>query len=267
MISETKQRGGNGTTVSEATRPRRTVYVVLPAYNEVASIGALLDQIADTLDEANLQHHVVVVDDGSSDGTSDEVGRHSGRLPLSLVRHERNQGLGATIRDGLLAAAKLARDDDVIISMDADGTHGPGFILQMVRMIVEGYDVVIASRYRDGSRVLGVPAIRRFMSAASSLLFQVVLPIPGVRDFTCGFRAYRGRVIQKAIAEFGDRFVDQDGFQCMVDILLKLRKMDVIFCEVPFLLRYDQKAGASKMKVAQTAVSTLRLMVRRRLEG
>jgi len=103
------------------------------------------------------------------------------------------------------------------------------------------------------------------MSRFGSLLFRVVLPIPGVRDYTCGFRAFRASVLQGAIAEYGRGFVDQEGFQSMVDILLKLRGRGLVFGEVPMVLRYDRKEGASKMDVRRTTTATLRLMLRRRL--
>jgi dolichol-phosphate mannosyltransferase len=149
--------------------------------------------------------------------------------------------------------------------MDADDTQAPGLMLQMSRMVAEGHDVVIASRYRPGARTVGVPWTRRLLSRAGSLLFRALLPIDGVRDFTCGYRAYRAEVIQRALADLGDRFVDQDGFQCMVDLLLKLRGRGLVFGETPIVLRYDQKEGASKMRVGRTALSTLVLLVRRRL--
>ena len=150
--------------------------------------------------------------------------------------------------------------------MDADDTHTPGLILRMVRMIREGHDVVIASRYRPGSRVVGLTWFRKVMSYGASWLFRFLMPIHGVRDFTCGFRAYRADVIQNAIKHYGDKFVDQDGFQCMVDILLKLRRMNLIFGEVPFILRYDYKEGASKMNVGRTVRKTLQLIVKRLFE-
>ena len=87
------------------------------------------------------------------------------------------------------------------------------------------------------------------MSRAASLLMRIVFPIRGVRDFTCGYRAYRADVLQRAVEHYHGEFVDQDGFQCMVDILLKLRPMRLIFGEVPLLLRYDRKGGQSKMHV------------------
>jgi dolichol-phosphate mannosyltransferase len=137
----------------------------------------------------------------------------------------------------------------------------------MVRMISEGYDVVIASRYREGSRTIGVPVLRRALSRGASWLFRAVFPIQGVRDYTCGYRAYRAGVVRSAIARYGEEFLDQDGFQCMVDILLKLRPMHLVFGEVPFILRYDYKEGGSKMNVSKTVRDTLGLMWKRRTRG
>ena len=239
--------------------------MVLPAYNEEANIGGLLRRIRETMEEEGIAFSVIVVDDGSRDRTAAIVEEHAREMPVLLLRHDRNQGLGATIRDGLHRAAVVAGPRDIVVTMDADETHTPGLIVRMVRMISEGHDVVIASRYRPGSRSLGVPLPRRALSYAGSWLFRVAFPTRGVRDFTSGFRAYRAEVIRAAIAEYGDAFVDQDGFQCMVDILLKLRRMGVVIGEVPFVLRYDFKEGGTKMDVPATAGRTLGLIVRRRL--
>jgi dolichol-phosphate mannosyltransferase len=243
---------------------RSKIIVVLPAYNEEQNIGGLLERIDDALQEERLEYQVLVVDDGSRDRTLEILEGYRVQIPVSIHRHEVNQGLGATIRDGLYVASKMACESDIVITMDADETHTPGLILRMVRMIREGHDVVIASRYRPGARVFGVSLFRRLMSLGASMLFRTVFPTPGVRDFTCGYRAYRGGVLLKAISAYGDKFVDSAGFQCMVDILLKLRKLDVIFGEVPLVLRYDLKQGESKMRIAKTVGQSLSLLVRRR---
>src|SRR5207249_10318972 len=107
-------------------------------------------------------------------------------MPIEVERHEVNQGLGATIRDGLRVAVSLARDDDVIVVMDADNTHTPGLIRNMVRAVPEGADVVVASRYRPGSYVRGVPLEPNVLSFGGRLLFQPPVPIAGLRDDTCG---------------------------------------------------------------------------------
>jgi len=246
-------------------RPPGKVIVVLPAYDEEANLGTLLERIDQCMFEDGIDYEVIVVDDGSSDGTLDIARQHAEYMPVHIERHEQNQGLGATIRDGLQRAATIASPEDIIVAMDADNTHTPGLIRAMTRRVHEGHDVVIASRYQPGARIRGVPLHRRMLSYGASLLFRLVFPIEGVRDYTCGYRAYRASVLQAAFETIGQDFVAESGFQCMVDILLKLRGMDAIFGEVPLVLRYDLKGGASKMNVGRTIVRTLSLMARRRI--
>ena len=243
----------------------REVFVVLPAYNEAANVGAVLRALSNTGRKSGSLFHAIVVDDGSRDRTADVVRAERDKLPLTLLEHPSNMGLGATIRDGLLKAVDMADDSDVIVTMDADDTHAPAAIETMIAKIDRGYDVLIASRYVEGSQSIGVPFIRRFLSYGASLLFRAVHPIPGVKDFTCGYRAYRASVLRAAVARYRQEFIDQDGFQCMVDILLKLSRMDLRFGEVPLVLRYDRKGGKSKMKILPTAYRTVALLVTRRL--
>lgn len=205
-------------------RKRLTVWLVLPAFNEEASLPALLDRIDESMFEAQLPFRAVIVDDGSTDQTGAIAEQARKTMPIDIVVHEMNEGLGAAIRDGLLHAAEHADLRDVIVTLDSDNSHTPDLILRMVRMVREGHDVVIASRYRPGSRVRGVPVLRQLLSLAASLLLRILFPTPGVRDFTSGYRAYRAEVMQRVIEREGRGFFDQDGFQVMVDILLKDRK-------------------------------------------
>lgn len=244
------------------------VLVVIPVFNEENNIKSLVERISFSMkDEGISQYRIIIVNDGSSDGTEDIITSLSKEYPIQVLNHDVNQGLGRTIKDGLKAAAAQSFDRDIIITMDGDDTHTPGLIPRLIRSIREGYDVVIASRYRLGSRVLGVSYSRKFFSYMASLIFRFTFPIQGVRDYTCGYRAYRSSVIKSAFEHYGKKFVDQEGFQCMVDILLKLRKMKLIFGEVPFILRYDYKGGLSKMNVNKTIVDTFSLIFKRLFKG
>jgi dolichol-phosphate mannosyltransferase len=240
------------------------ILIVLPAYNEAAGLPALLRSIRHVMDEGRLAYKVVVVDDGSSDGTWDAITANAAEMPIVPVRHEVNRGLAEALRSGLQVAVGEAGPDDVIVTMDADNTHAPGLVMRMLGLIREGHDVVIGSRYVSGARVVGVPFHRRVLSGGASLLMRAVFPIQGVRDYTCGFRAYRASVLQAAFARYGEGLISQKGFSCMVDILLKLRTLepDPIMGEVPLVLRYDLKHGMSKMRAARTIVDTLVLMGR-----
>jgi dolichol-phosphate mannosyltransferase len=212
-----------------------------------------------------LPYEVVIVDDGSSDDTAKIASQMSFQMPVHLVQHEQNQGLGVTLRDGLREAVDRAGDRDIIITMDADNTHPPGLIDLMVRMIHEGCDVVIASRFQPGARVVGVPFERHILSVGARALFTLLFPTRGVRDYTSGYRAYKASVIRQAFAEYGDDFVGETGFSCMADVLLKLRKQGSLFGEAPLRLRYDQKRGESKMEVFRTIWLTLKMLGRHRI--
>ena len=198
------------------------VVITLPAFNEAETLPLLLEAIQQSMLENGIEYRVIVVDDGSVDATAEITRRLSETMPISLVQHEENRGLGEAIRTGLFKATEDADPRDIIVTMDSDNTHTPGLIARMVRGIREGNDVIIASRYRQGAHIRGVPGYRRMLSFAGRVVFSVVFPTPNVRDFTCGFRAYRAGVLQQAFSTYGDEFVGQSGFSCMVDILLEV---------------------------------------------
>jgi dolichol-phosphate mannosyltransferase len=248
------------------SKPR--IIVALPAYNEALNIGALLDgfeHIFGSMLAYGFERSYVIVDDGSLDQTQNVLREYAARIPLTLLVHERNQGLGPTIRDALRKAAEVSRPGDIIITMDADNTHLPGLMPSMVQKVLEGHDIVIASRFRKGARVIGLHWLRKCLSIGASLMMRIAFPIKEVRDYTCGFRAYRADVLCMAFEKYGESFIDQSGFQCMADILIKLRRFKPIVGEVPMILRYDYKKGSSSMQVGRTVFQTLHLLLIRRM--
>ncbi len=240
------------------------IWIVLPAYNEEEALPPLFESLNEVLSEEKKDFSIIVVNDGSTDNTAQVLADYGKKLPVIAVHNDGNKGLAETIRHGLLEAIERTADKDIIITMDADNTHPAGLVLRMVRVLKEGNDVVIASRYREGSYVKGLSLFRRFLSKGVSWLFQFFFPIHGVRDYTCGYRAYHAGMMKKVMKKYGDQFISERGFSCMVDILLRLRENDLVFAEVPMVLRYDQKPGASKMNVMQTIFDTFWLLIRRR---
>ncbi len=217
------------------------------------------------MENESVVYRVLAVDDGSSDRSAGVLADHQRKLPLDIVSHGQNRGLGMAIRSGILGALERSGPETIVVTMDADDTHNPDLIGRMLRQIDQGSDVVIASRFRPGAKTIGVPLYRRFTSVGASWLFRILFPTPGVRDFTCGYRAYRASLLLKARDQHGASLFEFEGFQSMVDLLLKLRAAGATFSEVPIILRYDQKEGASKMPVLRTTLRTLRLAVLRRL--
>lgn len=238
------------------------VWVVLPAYNEAASLPPLLEGLAAL--PRSLVWRAVLVDDGSHDGTGDVARAGATRLPIDVVVHEQNRGLAAALRTGLEYACARAAPDDVIVTMDADNTHDPAQIPQMLQAIAGGTDLVVASRYVRGARQVGVPIHRVLLSAGVGWLLRVRFGLPGVRDYSCWYRAYRASLLQRALGRYGARLIEASGFDVMAEVLIKLAPLRPRVAEVPLLLRYDRKPGPSKMPTMRTVLGYLRLLWSRR---
>ncbi|MFD4675662.1 glycosyltransferase [Lentzea sp. NPDC058450] len=264
-VDEHGIRHSAGDQVAIVQKPIRTcgdVHVVLPAYNEAAALPSLLQRIAGS--DLSDRITVWVVDDGSSDGTGDCVGQARG-VDARLVSHPVNLGLGQAVQSGLRAVLAEAEPDDVLIVMDADDTHDPGVFPAMLAEIKAGADVVICSRFVSGGDDSTAPQWRRLLSRGARVVFGKVLHFDGVRDFTSGFRAYRVSLLSRATAHYGERLVEERGFACMVELLLKLRHCGPIVSEIPLHLRYDRKPGASKLRLGRTLKQYLLLLTRDRL--
>ncbi len=229
------------------------IYILLPAYNEERDIPTLLHRIQDAMQSLDFNHYrVLVVNDGSTDGTLAAVSDCQGEIPIELLDHGVNKGLGQAMLTGLTRAAALVQDEDVLITMDADNTHDPALIGQMVEKIHAGADLVIASRYERGGEEVGLSRLRSFLSRGASTLLKTFFPIPGAKDFTCGYRAYRGEALKVVYQGYGSDLVEERGFTCMAEILIKFGAVQARVSEVPLVLRYDLKSGQSKMKVLRT---------------
>ena len=253
-----------------ANQPKRAVpkathvRVVLPAYNEESALPKLVERIAQTLSEAPWSYDILVVDDGSSDSTAEVAAELAERYPLELLCHDGNKGLGAAITSCLNSGVLGLDSNDIVVAMDADNTHPPQLISRMVPMIREGHDIVIASRFQPGGRVVGLSKFREWLSIGARLMMQSLLAVPGCRDYTCGYRAYRVGLLQDAIRDLNGVLVKEEGFASMADLLLTLSRRGAVIGEVPLLLRYDFKEGQSKMRVWRTVRRTIAMVLRHR---
>jgi dolichol-phosphate mannosyltransferase len=243
------------------------IFVALPAYNEAEALPRLLQRMRDTLPQLSEPLSVVVVDDGSTDGTADAAAQYdSPAMPVVVVRHERNRGLHGALDTGFREALRRAADSDWILTMDADDTHPPDLIVPMLaKANATGATVVIASRFQPGAEWFGLSWDRVLFSKTVSWMFRMAWPMRNVRDYTCGYRLYRAALLHDAYRKWGEIFVDEPSFACMPDVLWKVSRLSPVFAEVPLSLHYERKPGDSKMNVGRTIRRTLWLITKRRL--
>jgi dolichol-phosphate mannosyltransferase len=248
----------------------RVIWVIFPAWNEEAVIRPTLLALWQAYRGRGEAYTAVLVNDGSTDRTVEEaqaaVADSGGELKLEVLTHEVNRGLGAGLRTGLYWVLDRAAEDDVVVTLDADNTHPPALIPELVSRVRAGADLSIASRYRAGAEVRGVPGYRRALSDVASVLFSTLYPIAGVRDYTCCFRAYRVPLLRRARAVYGEHLCTARGFEAVMDLLLRLAPLGMKVDEMGFKLDYGGRVGQSKMKVLRTIRSTLALLLRRRWE-
>ncbi len=238
----------------------RRVHIVLPAYNDEASLPCLLDRINDLAAYQPLD--VWVIDDGSSDCTAEVASCGPPTLDVRVVAHAVNLGLGQAVQTGLRSVLATADDDDVVVVMDAGDTHDPAFIPALVREIAGGSDMAICSRFAEGGDDSTAPWSRRLLSRGVSRAFQRVAKIDDVQDFTSGYYAYSVSLLRKAIDRWRERLVEEQGFACMVELLLKLRHCNPRIAEVPLVLQYDRKHGANKLRLGRKLKHYFKLVVR-----
>ena len=239
------------------------IWIILPAFNEADSLPRLLPELDHVMRTAGIDYRLVVVNDGSTDATAQLLEGFRATLPLDVIEHSINRGLGETERDGFEFVAERCRPEDVIIRVEGDRTHPPEYALKLAAKLEEGFDVVTTSRFQPGGGQLGVSAYRAFISRGANRFMQLIFRVPGVREYSCGYRAYRARVIQDAIAIFGNNFIQLRGlgFTSTIEMVIKLHLLGSRFAEIPFVLRYDRKEGASKMVSSVTTLGYLIMAV------
>ena len=232
------------------------IWIILPTYNEEDSLPTLLPELDRVLRANGTPYRLVAVNDGSTDGSRALLESAQARMPLDIVDHAINRGLGETERDGFEYVAARCAADDVIVRVEGDDTHRPEYLLKLIAKLEEGFDVVITSRFQPGGGQQGVNAYRGFISRCANLFMQAIFRVPGVREYSCGYRAYRGAVIQDAIAVFGNNFIQLRGlgFTSTLEMVVKLNLLGCKFSEVPFILRYDRKKSPSKMVGSLTTI-------------
>ena len=211
--------------------------VVLPTYQEAENIRDTIQKVRAVVPEA----HVLVVDDGSPDGTADlaeAAGAEFGQV--DVLRRTHKAGLGPAYRAGFTWG--MDHGHDVLVEMDADGQHDPAVLPKLIGAVSEGRaDLAIGSRYVPGGGVPGWPANRRLLSRWGNRYIGVMLKLP-VRDATAGYRAYTSAIVEKV----GLDRVRADGYGFQIEMAYEVSKAGGTIVEIPITFR-ERTRGVSKM--------------------
>jgi dolichol-phosphate mannosyltransferase len=212
--------------------------VVLPTYNEAATIGQVLRLTRRSLPEAEM----LVVDDGSPDGTADLAEKASVELGgVHLLRRDSRRGLGDAYRAGFKWG--LDRRFDALVEMDSDLSHDPAALPALIDGLSE-YDLVVGSRYIPGGSVPQWTLRRRLLSWGGNRYAAVALGLP-VRDMTSGCRAYRAELLRSLALDT----MRAEGYGFQIEMTYRSAQLGANIGEVP--IRFvDRQFGTSKMSGA-----------------
>jgi dolichol-phosphate mannosyltransferase len=242
------------------------VLMALPCFNEAENLPPLLEQFEKLSERYGhmFDLRIVVINDASSDNTLEVLENIKSPLNIDIVTHSQNRGLTGGINSAIAYFEEDRKKDESAIAygiMDGDNSHSPFFIPGMLERIDHGFDVVIASRYRNGARTCGVSFFRQLLSFGVAFLFKLMRNIQGVLDYSCGYRLYSPRMIKALKTSFKDDVVLEPSFASMVELLVKCNLIGGFCTEVPILLRYDLKLGDSKMRFRKTIAGTLKVLL------
>ncbi|WP_444543085.1 polyprenol monophosphomannose synthase [Microtetraspora niveoalba] len=212
------------------------VLVIIPTYNECENLPMIVGRVRAALPDV----HLLIADDNSPDGTgkiADELAEKDGNI--HVMHRPGKQGLGAAYVAGFQWG--LAEGYDILVEMDADGSHQPEELHKLLDAVAEGADLAIGSRWVPGGKVVNWPASREFLSRGANTYSRLMLGMH-VRDATAGFRAYRATTLEKV----GLDDVQSQGYCFQVDLTLRTVRQGLRVAEVPITF-VERTAGASKM--------------------
>lgn len=212
------------------------VVTIIPTYNEIEALPVTFGRLRAAVPDSD----VLIVDDNSPDGTGEWANEQAAADPQVHVLHRTGkEGLGAAYIAGFRWA--LARDYDIIIELDADGSHRPEQLQGLIDAVAGGADLAIGSRWVPGGEVVNWPWYRKVISVCGSTYSRIMLGLK-VRDITAGFRAFNRRTLEAIDFDA----IESKGYGFQVDMTFRVAQLGFTIVEVPISF-VERELGASKM--------------------
>lgn len=241
--------------MTEAAAATRSLYIVVPVLNEAPNLARLFDGLRATAHEAaTFDVSLVLVDDGSTDDTPRLAHELSKGLDLTVLTHDTNRGPGHAFGTAFAHLASRVRPDDLVVTMEGDNTSRTELIAAMLARVEEGHDAVFASPYMYGGGIVHTHPARVMLSHVANMFVKEFLGVHGLLTVSSFFRLYRGAALRRLQECYGDRVVERDGFESMVELVLKMMYLRMSISELPMVLDTTMRAGRSKLNTRRTAL-------------
>ena len=233
-----------------------SLFVIIPVYNE-RDISLLLSRLQQSLRSLNFSSvQIIIVDDGSSFETTFDLPLDP-NFTVQLEQLIVNQGPGAAFAHGFTCLPFSLKDDDYVLLLEGDGTSNLELIpklLQRLNEYPDSYDLVLASPYIYGGSLKSLSFFRRILSAFANEMSRLVLDLRGIWTISSFYRLFRGSSITRLQGIHGRRIIQSDGFECMLELLVKSVRLDFKISEIASVVDQSNREGKSKMRIFRTIV-------------
>ena len=236
------------------------IIFIIPAYNEEKNISTLFSRLERKMKEIKRDFHVILVNDGSTDGTKSEALKYKDLMSLDIINHNPNRGVGEVFRSGFSRAMEIAKDGDILVTKEADNTSDLEILQIMLQNVENGYDIALASCYAPKGKIIGTTKVRFILSYGANLLVRQLFFIKETHTCSSFYRAYSAGTLRKSFYAYEGQLIEDDEFSCMVEVLIKLHRLPLKITEVPMILRRDLRKGKSKMNKRKNIISLLKLI-------
>lgn len=232
------------------------IYILIPSYNDAQNLPRLFASIRKFVKTRD--YKIIIVDDGSTDNTKDQIKKLSANYPASRIGYKKNRGPGYAFNFGFNYLIPKLKNQDILITMEADNTADFGILKTMIEKS-QVNDVVLASPYATGGEFLGLEPKRKILSVIANILDMLIFQIKGVKTYSSFYRVYQPRILKKAKSFYRRKLITENGFSAVVELLIKLAKLDAKITEVPATIDWRGRIGKSKMELTKTVIRHLNL--------
>lgn len=229
--------------------------IIFCIYNEEKNLKTFIQDLNDSLENLERNYEIITCIDGSSDNSLNILKDFQKKYPIKILDPVNEKGLGKAYKRIFCHLAKNCKDDDLIISLDADNTHETSQIKGMIEHFENNsLDVLVCSRFIDMSIITKFPIYRRFISKSVSKILQTFFPIKilnqkNLQDYTSGYRIYRASKIRQLYELKSDEFITEPEFTYTCELLIKLSRIKSKIDEYAISYNYGNKKGKSKLKI------------------
>lgn len=238
------------------------IKIIFCAFNEEQSLQEFILNLTKELN--GLDYEIIACLDGSQDDSLKVLKN----FPVKILEIKNQRGLGLAYKRLFTHVIENSSDDDLIISLDADNTHNPNQIREMLRHFENNdLDFLVASRFCDNSIMQKFPLHRRFISKTVSILLQLLFPIKKIsgqklQDYTSGYRIYKAEKLKQLYVNLRNNFISEPEFTYTCELLINLSRLNIKCDEVAISYDYGKKLGKSKLRILKNFQRLIILLIK-----